>query len=493
VHSQPAALGEQIDLTNCDREPIHTPGTVQPHGALLALDPTTERILAASANAPAFTGISHEQTVNALATDVFGASGADALRALMLATLEQSRALAVRLPDTELVALLHRAGDTVLVEIEPAAAGDAGLLGATRDAVRGFMDIENVQVLCDKGAAELRDVTAYDRVMVYRFDADGHGSVVAEARNPTLEAFLGRHYPASDIPRQARALYRTTMLRLIVDVDAVPAALEPMLDPRNAEPWDLSSAILRSTSPIHLEYLRNMGVTATMTISLLREGELWGLIACHHYTPKYVGSDVRAVTETIGHALVARIVQLEDARISSAQIATQNAVIDFITRSGRDGLGALAGDGPLHEALGIGGAVLIRGDATVYSGNTLPPARLAALTAWLAERTGSDLFVTDSLAKLNPAFIDIADVASGVYAWHESNTWFLAFRGERVQVVDWGGDPAKAAEERGGRLSPRGSFALWREEVRHRSEPWEPWILDGLNRATRWAQQMSSA
>jgi chemotaxis family two-component system sensor kinase Cph1 len=486
VQSQFVPHGSPIDLTNCDREPIHAPGTVQPHGALLALDAATERVLAASANAEQFTGESLRQTVNALAADVFGAADADVLRDVAVRMQIGGSAIAARLPASGRLALMHRVDQTVFVEIEAEERVESDLVGATRDAVRGFTDTQDVQVLCDTAATQLRALTGYDRVMVYRFDSDGHGKVVAEARTDALEGYLGRHYPASDIPRQARALYRTTMLRLIVDVDAPAAAIEPLLDPRSGDPWDLGRAILRSSSPIHLQYLRNMGVTATMTVSLLREGELWGLIACHHYTAKFVGYGVRSATETIGHALVSRIVQLEDARIASARSATQDAVIAWMIRTSSDQLATLLADTALHEALGVQGAALV-GTGVATSGRTPAPDRLATLAAWLSERAGSELFVTDSLAKVNAGFTDLADSASGLYARRIGAGWLCFFRGEHVQVVDWGGDPAKAVETEGERLSPRGSFALWREEVRHRAQPWDAWTIDALDRLAAWA------
>ena len=486
MQSQFVSSGAQVDVTNCDREPIHTPGSVQPHGALFALDPTSERVLAVSSNAHAFIGETPDQTINALAIDVFGPAGADRMRMIALALKPGGRSIAVRLPKSGHLALMHRADQTVYMELETADDASADLLGATRDAVRALVGLDNVNVLSDAAAEELRTLTGYDRVMVYRFDADGHGSVIAESRAEDLGSFLGQHYPASDIPRQARALYRTTMLRLIVDVDAAQAVLEPALDPRTDEPWDLGRAILRSTSPIHLQYLRNMGVAATMTISLMRDGDLWGLIACHHYTPKSVSADVRAATETLGHALVARIVQLEDARDARARETTHRAVLDFMVRAGGDRLVALSHDTVLLDALGVAG-VIIAGTSIAASGSALDAERSRRLIAWLNERAGVDEFVTDSLARINAEFTDVTGIASGVYARRAGDRWFIALRGEERQTIVWGGDPTKPVNNDGDRLTPRGSFEQWREDIRYRALPWEPWTLEALDRCVRWA------
>jgi light-regulated signal transduction histidine kinase (bacteriophytochrome) len=486
VQSQFVSIGAQVDVTNCDREPIHAPGSVQPHGALFALDPTTERVLAVSSNAYHFIGEAPAQTVNALAIDVFGAAGADRMRMIALALKPGGRAIAVRLPQSGHLALMHRAGQTVFLELEAETESSADLLGATRNAVRTLVALDNVDVLSDAAAEELRSLTGYDRVMVYRFDPDGHGSVIAESRTASTDSYLGQHYPASDIPRQARALYRTTMLRMIVDVDAAPAELQPLVDPRTGEPWDLGRAILRSSSPIHLQYLRNMGVTATMTISLMREGELWGLIACHHFTPKSVNADVRAAAETLGHALVARIVQLEDARENRARTTTSSALVDFMMHANGDRLTAIVNDNPLLLALGVDGAMIV-GTGATSSGSVLDADTSARLVAWLEQRAGSHQFVTDSLPAINPDFTAAAEIASGLFARRCGSRWFLAFRAEDRQTVEWGGDPTKAVETNGERLSPRGSFETWKEEVRYRAEPWEPWVLDALERCIQWA------
>ena len=231
-----------------------------------------------------------------------------------------------------------------------------------------------------------------------------------------------------------------------------------------------------------------MGVTATMTVSLLRNGDLWGLIAAHHYRPKLVDADVRYATETVGHALVSRIVQLEDARTSAAHVLARDAVHEFIVRAVTGSLESLARDRALHEALGVHGAAYVNG-AVVTSGSVPQDDELRALVAWLTERGGTERFATDTLAKLNPAFVSLAAIASGVYAARVRKHWFLAFRGEQRQTVDWGGDPAKPAQTDGNnRLSPRGSFALWREEVTGRALPWEDWTLDALDRAFDWSR-----
>ena len=487
MRSQMVPGDESIDLSNCDREPIHTPGAIQPHAALLAVDRPTDRILAASGNVEAFLGVAHDNILNARLTDVFRVSNADAVRAASYSADAATSRIIVPLSSAEHVALVHTVGETVYVEIDARPDAQTAVIAKTRDGANAFASAGDVDELCAIAARRIRDLVGYDRVMIYRFDVDGHGKIVAEDQNGQLESYLGRHYPASDIPRQARALYRTTMVRLIVDVDYAPVPVEPALDPRSGEPWDLGRAVSRSVSPIHVQYLKNMGVAATLTISLMRDGELWGLVACHHYSPRFIDFDSRAAAETLGYALASRAAQLEDADTSRRTIDAHGAVLDFATRV-RSGLSRFVRDRELHRRLGIDGAALFAAGDVVVSGRVPDADRLAELAAWVRGRSGDERFVTNALAKLNPSFEDVAAVASGVYARSNGEDVVIALRGEHRETIGWGGDPNKPVMKEGERLTPRGSFALWQEEVRFRALPWEPWTLDAIDRAIQIAQ-----
>jgi diguanylate cyclase (GGDEF)-like protein len=321
----------------------------------------------------------------------------------------------------------------------------------------------------------VRAVTGFDRVMAYQFHPDGHGEVVAEALSPGQDPYLGLHYPASDIPRQARALYLRQWLRLIVDVNYRPAALVPERNPRTGRPLDLGLAALRSVSPIHLQYLRNMRVSASMSVSLIVDDDLWGLIACHHRTPRRVGYAVRGLCEVLGRLVSAQLaahrqhaafaVQLE-AKRRHAELVEQMADLDALARGlaeGRtSGLDLVAADGLVAR---IDGALATTGIA--------PPALEAdRLVAGVRHDHGAGVFATDALGEHYPELAHLASVASGalvvpLQAPGEYVTWF---RREAVRTVDWAGDPRKATGRDG--LSPRASFARWSETVRGRSRRW---------------------
>ncbi len=330
---------------------------------------------------------------------------------------------------------------------------------------------------------ELRRLTGFDRVMYYRFDRDWNGEIVAEDRRPDLEPFLGLHYPASDIPAQARALYARNWLRFIGDRTASPAALVPADNPSTGEPLDLSYSVLRSVSPIHLQYLANMGVTASMSVSVLDGDELIGLIACHHYSgplvpPAAVRATCEFLAQTVSMLLVSRRRDRAIARAAEAESLIHRIRIAIGTHSSV--LDALRAEAPsmlqLTDATGIAVSV----DGAGFTEGAVPdPDAVARIVSLTQAHTPDDaMFATDSLTRLDPELEGVADTASGVLAlFLDGQGYVLFFRPELVEHVHWGGDPREKPVRVGvdgvSRLSPRGSFALWRETVRGRSHPWD--------------------
>ena len=326
-------------------------------------------------------------------------------------------------------------------------------------------------------------MTGFDRVMVYRFDRDWNGEVIAEERRPDLNPFLGLHYPAADIPAQARRLYTVNWTRLIADVDYAPVPLEPVLDPGTGAPLDLSFSTLRSVSPIHLEYLQNMGVTASMSISLVIDGELWGLIACHHYSgPHRPSQDARAAAEFLGQVASQQIADRArgDARERAFQ-RPRDARPD--RRPGRGHAPPPARLPPRRPRAAHAdgrhrrGAV-VRRRAAHAAGRARPPAVQPSSRAGCSARRTASPGHTDRLAELDPSLAGVEGLPAGALAIGSlPDRWLVWFRPELEQTVDWGGDPHNkqlaAAEDGSVRLSPRKSFDKWREIVRGRSRPWD--------------------
>ncbi|SEP04554.1 SpoIIE family protein phosphatase [Trujillonella endophytica] len=498
--------GTPIDLSNCEREPIHVPGSIQPRGVLLTVDEPGQVVQQASRNLADLIGVPWESALGRSLAEVLGVPAADAVArsASAFGDLRERNPIELTLDvggqPVPVDAILHRvalraAGDatpdlpavtTLVVELEPARGPRPFSFPNTYQAVRGTVGELNrassLQELYDITARAVQSLTGFDRVMVYRYDADYNGEVVAEAKVDGLNSFLGLHYPASDIPAQARALYEKNWIRLISDVDYAPAPIEPTAHPATGEPLDLTYSTLRSVSPIHCEYLGNMGVRASMSISLLRDDRLWGLIACHHYAGTHAPPfATRAAAEFLGSTLSLRLVD----RASEEEVHRAlrvRSTLAWLTAA------TLDEDRPLTDTLlgspslldlipGEGVSVCLQG-AAGSRGAPLPEGIAAAVAAWAAG-LGDDVVATDALPALAPQLGAPVDVACGVLVLPLLEGQYLLWhRGETVQQIDWGGDPDnKAIAEREGdeiRLSPRKSFERWRETVRGRSEAWTP-------------------
>jgi PAS domain-containing protein len=337
-----------------------------------------------------------------------------------------------------------------------------------------------VVALCDAAVHCLRELTGYDRVMVYRFDPDGHGQIIAEARAPRLESLLGHHYPATDIPQRARELYLRNRVRVLVDVHYAPAPIVPRLDPATGQELDLSLSYLRSMSPLHLQYLENMGVTATLVISLVREGRLWGLVACHHDTPRNLRYAVRAAADLLGEVIATRLAAIENA--AHAQVAIQvrrleQRLIEATSAEGDWKRALFRNPSALLQPLDATGAVLCTEGELLTAGEVPSSPQLRALIEWIDAECGKQaLFQCGSVARANPALAALTPAASGVVAVRLAGArpdFLVWLRKEQLSTVTWAGDPSKPMLANDPlELSPRRSFAAWSEIVRGTAVPW---------------------
>jgi light-regulated signal transduction histidine kinase (bacteriophytochrome) len=493
--------GTPVDLSNCEREPIHVPGSIQPRGVLLAVTEPDLVVEQVSENLADLVGVDPADALGRALHDVLGvaAAGAVARSASAFGDLRERNPVELTLDvggsPVPVDALLHRAPVStvdgvppstalLVVELEPARGPRPFSFPNTYQAVRGTVGDLNratsLQELYDTTAQAVRELTGFDRVMVYRYDADYNGEVVAEAKAEELNSFLGLHYPASDIPAQARALYEKNWVRLISDVDYRPVPLRPALVPSTGTPLDMTFSTLRSVSPIHIEYLHNMGVRASMSVSLLRDDRLWGLIACHHYSgphaPPYA---TRAAAEFLGSTLSLRLVDRaeEDEVHRALQVRSTLAWLTAATLDeDRPLADTLLGSPDLLDLLPADGVVVHLQRHRGARGTTLPETTADAIAAWAAAR-GEEVVATDSLPRHAPELQVPCEVACGVLVLPlPEGQYVLWHRAEARRTVDWGGDPHnEAIAEREGdsvRLSPRKSFERWRETVRDRSDPW---------------------
>ncbi|MDC7987302.1 GAF domain-containing protein, partial [Rhodoplanes sp. TEM] len=386
--------------------------------------------------------------------------------------------------------LAHRSEGAIVVELERALASEPGSFDDVYPHVRAFLDrvqrVRDVAELTALAAREVRRVTGLDRVLIYRFDADWNGEVIAEDRNDRLPSYLGLHFPAADIPAQARDLYRISRLRLIADAGYVPAPIEPPVNPLTGRPIDLAFAVLRSVSPVHLDYMRNMGTGASMSISLMRDDRLWGLISCHNRDPATVPYHVRTACDLVGQVLSLQLAADEASAVADRRDALrmiQNRLLARMAAADHYVDGLIASGDDLLALAGAGGAAVATGGTVVRIGATPPERDIRAIVAWLSARERLDVVATDSLVAAMPEAGRMKDLASGVLAISTSqihDSYVLWFRPEVIRTVTWGGDPRRHAEPSadGARPSPRTSFAAWQETVRLRARPWAPPEID---------------
>ena len=376
---------------------------------------------------------------------------------------------------------LHRTGRTTIIEIEPADEQGQRVdpLMQVHNIVARLKTCKDVKALSDTAARFLRTFLGFDRVMVYRFAGDDTGEVIAESAAHGIGSFLGLRYPASDIPRQARALYLRSVIRIISDVDDKVSPILPEVNSEN-EKVDLSLSTLRAVSPIHLEYLRNMGVKASMSISIIVDGKLWGLFACHHYQPLVLDYVTRSAAELFGQMfgfLLAH--QIETLRKQDAERARDlhdDLMRHFAQSSSvSDDLGQII-DG-LNDIVTFDGAAGWIAGTLKTRGTTPTQDEIMALVRFLNTRAPSQVYATDCLMKVHSPAADYTQRASGLLAMPVSRTprdYIMLFRGEVAKQVTWAGNPEKPAEvgPNGIRLTPRKSFESWQEIVQGHSAEW---------------------
>lgn len=481
-------MAHEVDLTSCDAEPIHLLGRVQKFGYLLAVD--NEWIISwASEN---IHEISTETAVNLLGQSAEVMLTRDAIHAIRnrLQFLRPRRGVEVvygiqlKTTDRLLDVSVHISGGHIVMEFEPAdaLASMPNDIANVRTAIDQISDLPSMAAVYKQTVRFVRMVLGFDRVMLYQFQHDGSGEVLAEAVKHGKEPFLGLRYPATDIPKQARALYVENPIRLIADVSDYGVPIVGNAADTFAGVLDLSGSRLRSVSPIHLEYLRNMGVASSMSISIIVNGELWGLIACHHDLPHRPAMSQRNSALLFGQML-SLIIQMRE---SAEEKASDSQVLDVTTKISREvAAGAAVFDvlvsaaGGFMEFLKADGYAVVREQAVVVHGFAPREAEIMRIGTLLNGLPEKKVFHTDHLVSFMPEAGAFADVASGVLAIPLSQSprdYVLFFRREQARLVKWAGNPEKVVTPGpdGARLTPRKSFDAWQETVLCRSVPWTP-------------------
>ena len=472
----------QADLLNCEREQLHLAGSIQPHGALLLLSEPGYTVVQCSQNAAAFMGIAGS-LIGRQIDDIPG-NLAERLRPHFSDSLHEiCRGVRCHIGPggRPFDCLIHRPlGGGLIIELE--GAGPSVELSTTLEkSVQAIMAAAGLRALSDETARIFRTLTGYDRVMVYRFDDEGHGEVLSEAKEAALEPLLGNRYPASDIPQIARRLYERNRIRVLYDVEYRPAPLIPALSPITGEQLDMSLCFLRSISPIHVQYLKNMGVRGTLVVSLMVNGKLWGLVSCHHYAPRFIHFEERAVCELLAEAVATRIAALESFAQARAEFSVrrlEQRMIQSISREGDWRSALFDNSTALLEPVGATGAALLFEGEVRTVGDVPSTAALRDIGRWL-DRQQPGLTATAAFGRDAPDFASLTSIASGLLAVPISTMpgeYLVWLRPERVRTVTWGGNPNEPhlMGDDPLTLSPRRSFAQWHQLVEGTSDPWGP-------------------
>lgn len=470
-----------VDLTNCDIEPIHIPGSIQPHGCLIACDMAVQTVMRHSVNAPDMLGLENDLNGRAL-TDILGEVVCHDIRNAVARSQEGARPALLfgrQIGTGQFDVAVHRFKGYTIIEIEAAEGALGEPLDLSRTMAERIAAVTSSERLIRDSARLIQALLNYDRVMIYKFGPDGAGKVISEAKRPHLESFLGQYFPAGDIPQQARALYLKNKIRIISDANFKPVPVVPALD-HSGEPLDLSFAHLRSVSPIHCEYLRNMGVSASMSISIIIDGALWGMIACHHYSPRTLSMPQRVAAEMFGDFFSLHLNALGHKQtLESATIArstldgllSEAARIENINDLLRERIGDFA------RLIAADGAVIWLDGQLTRQGTTPPDIAIPALARFAQTVADGRIWATHALATMVPGMDDYASEASGIFMIPLSQRprdYVFLFRREVVQTLDWAGNPEKTYETGplGERLTPRKSFAIWKQTVHQQSLPW---------------------
>lgn len=500
--------GPPVTTENCDREPIHLPGSVQPHGALLVVEAERLQVTQASENLRDFLGISAQAALALKLPDVLRRAGwpadtaSEVLAALPPGVTDALQFRTVLSPPAggtgaPLALTAHRvtlpgaasqdgdpgqraAGpDRLILELEVAQPGTLGGQHRLRNALFAMEGAATLLGLAEMVVEAVRDLSGFDRVMLYRFAPDDSGEVIAERRREDLPPFVGHRFPESDIPAQARALYVRHLLRLTADAGSPASALVPRTDLVTGQPVPLGGAVLRATSPMHVQYLKNMGVASSLSVSIVVEGRLWGLISCHHTSPFVTSPELRGALEELGRLLNLQVRLKEQAEVdafragleaghrraldvAAGALAPLTAVMDPAVR--------------LRDLLGAGGLAAFSGGGWQVQGTAPGTAVLDALLDWLRASAAGPLYATDHLAGAWPGAADgaLTGVASGMLAlsigagWREALLWF---RPEAPRTDIWGGATPEHAKDT---LGPRRSFAAYADRVSGHALPWHP-------------------
>ena len=490
-----------VNLENCEQEPIHIPGSIQPHGFLLGINESALTVDFCSENSKEYINLAYAEILGKSFQELFGESVKNQLiDYINNGHMLSSKLLELNIAENNFLCTVHKSKGNIILEAElkdPFPQEVSQVYDQTSQFLNYMHDTHTLKELCQLVAKGTREITGYDRVMIYRFDKEYNGEVYAEDCREDLEPFLGLHYPHTDIPAQARELYKKNLLRLITDIDYTPVPIYAKNSSSNNENLDLSLSILRSTSPIHVKYLHNMGVGATLTISLIYKKELWGLIACHHYSPKNLSPQIRLAAQLQGNFITSQIDLRQSNEEYEIDRKTKKAlnIVNRVGLENSDSFKKLVQCDDILKLCNASGVSIIFNGAVYKNGITPSEDQVQNIANYFATYTNNSHFSTNKLIDVFPEYESHCKDTSGVI-YHslsiDNNDCIIWYRPETKTEVNWAGDPTKSIIKDKKGLSPRNSFELWKEVVRCTAKPWlEPELMSAASYAYSLQKQIN--
>jgi light-regulated signal transduction histidine kinase (bacteriophytochrome) len=493
------------ELSNCERDPIHIPGCIQPHGILLVLQEPEFKILQVSENIIDMVGISAQELVDRTLSTILPRVQVEFLQRMLKDRSDLNAVNPIQFSfqsggeKLNYTGIFHRSQNFLILELErpisPQFFEFLDVYRSIKNSIQVIQSTDSFSHLCQLVTQEIHKITDFDRVMLYRFHPSGYGTVIAEEKLPGLTSYLGLRFPSTDVPELAKELYLKNCLRAIPDRRYQPIPIVPVNNPVTHEPIDLTYSVLRSVAPLHLEYLENMGVIASMSISIVKDRQLWGLIACHHGSPKFIPYELREACEVIAQFISLKLLEKESEEISTYQIRLRSLQTKIVESTFQENKFINTLVQAQLEAINldlIAGAAICLEDNWQLLGVTPNDAEVRQLIQWLDEihtsmrqvdsRLDLPTFHTESLPNLYPQAEAFKEAASGLLAISiYPGQYILWFRPEVIQTIDWAGNPDRPFEiedDRGLYLRPRKSFESWKEEVRLTSLPWQSYEIE---------------
>jgi len=476
----------QANAEFCGRVPLNQTNLIQPHGIVIVVDKTSFQVLQVSENIEGLTSKPASEITSKNLADIILSPQLEKLKEQVSTSIEGKLLYQFTINQSTVSGVAHIKDSYMIIELEKdeAAKENSSFIERYQEVKFAMSAIEaatNTLQACEIAAAELKKISGFDKVMIYRFDHDWNGEVISERMEEGMDSYLGLKFPASDIPKQARELYKRSSYRLIPNIDYEPIRLYPVINPVTSSFTDLSDSNLRSVAGVHLEYLRNMGVTASMSTRIMKGDQLWGLVACHHRSAKYLSYEMCSVFELLSNVISAKIAFVAGSDVFTYKSAMQllyNEVVEDVYR--RDNLlGGLINKGEtLLKLLSADGVALLLNGSIETFGTTPEVVDIESVVDWLRYSSVHKTFHQPSLSSVYEQGKDFSALASGLLALPvqpDKGNYILAFRSEAHQYVAWGGNPAEALnfEADGKKYHPRASFKIWQQAVERTSIPWK--------------------